>query len=168
MLSDDLEGRERESGMYPWKTRLVCGKCGRPFRIKQRHGKVCWECRDSYRKEAPCKNTYVYETARAWHVKEVMRRALKPEVVEDFLGIIEKKVKDPGRSEKARQAVRGLMDKPAEDLISDDENFLLATKEIRFFPENVIKAELIDGSVQEMALNPCWPDREQKRKKRSI
>lgn len=97
-----------------------------------------------------------------------MRRALKPEVVEDFLGIIEKKVKDPGRREKARQAVRGLMDKPAEDLISDDENFLLATKEIRFFPENVIKAELIDGSVQEMALNPCWPDREQKRKKRSI
>ena len=159
---------EQESGMYPWKTRLVCGKCGRPLRIKQRHGKLCWECRDSYRKEAPCKNTYVYETARAWHVKEVMRRALKPEVVEDFLGIIEKKVKDPGRREKARQAVRGLMDKPAEDLISDDENFLLATKEIRFFPENVIKAELIDGSVQEMALNPCWPDREQKRKKRSI
>ena len=59
-------------------------------------------------------------------------------------------------------------DEPAEDLISDDENFLLATKEIRLFPENVIKAELIDESVQEMALNPCWPDREQKRKKRSI
>ena len=122
----------------------------------------------SYRKEAPCKNTYVYETARAWHVKEVMRRALKPEVVEDFLGIIEKKVKDPERKEKVKEAVKGIMDKPAEALFYDDEDFLLATKEIRFFPENVIRAEMIDGSVREMALNPCWPEKERKRKKKTI
>lgn len=148
---------ERESGMYPWKTRLVCGKCGRPFRIKQRHGKVCWECRDSYRKEAPCKNTYVYEEARNWHVKEVMRRALKPEVVEAFVGIVERVVMDSGRREKVRLAVRGLLEQPAENLISDDEDFLLAIREIKFFPENVIKAEMVDGSVLEVALNPCWP-----------
>jgi hypothetical protein len=89
-----------------------------------------------------------------------MRRALKPEVVEDFLGIIEKKVKDPGRKEKVKEAVKGIMDKPAEALFYDDEDFLLAIKEIRFFPENVIRAELIDGSIQEMALNPCWPEKE--------
>lgn len=159
---------DQNSGMYPWKTRLICGKCGKSFRIKQRHGKVCWECRDSYRKENPCKNTYVYEMARAWHVKEVMRRALKPEVVEDFLGIIEKKVKDPERKEKVGQAVQELLDKPAEALFYDDEDFLLATKEIRFFPENVIRAEMIDGSVREMALNPCWPEKERKRKKKAI
>jgi hypothetical protein len=106
--------------------------------------------------------------ARAWHVKEVMRRALKPEVVEDFLGIIEKKVKDPERKEKVGQAVQELLDKPAEALFYDDEDFLLATKEIRFFPENVIRAEMIDGSVREMALNPCWPEKESKRKKKTI
>ena len=148
---------EQKSGMNPWKTRLVCGKCGRPFSIKTRHGRVCWECRDSYRKEAPCKNTYVYEESRDWHVKEVLRRSLRPELVESFLEIVEKKVKDPGRKDKVRQAVRGLLDMPAEDLISDDEDFLLAIKEIRFFPENRIRAELIDGSVEEMELNPCWP-----------
>ena len=37
--------------------------------IKIRHGKKCWECRDGYRKPDPCKNTYIYETAREWHVK---------------------------------------------------------------------------------------------------
>ena len=42
-------------------------------------------------------------------------------------------------------------------LIYDDEDFLLAIKEIRFFPENVIKAEMVDGSVEEMGLQPCWP-----------
>ena len=97
-----------------------------------------------------------------------MRRALNQKVVEAFTGIVERTVKDPERKEKVKEAVKGILDKPAEALFYDDEDFLLATKEIRFFPENVIKAELIDGSVQEMALNPCWPDREQKRKKRSI
>ena len=147
----------QNSGMNPWKTRLVCGKCGRTFSIKPRHGRVCWECRDSYRKEAPCKNTYVYEESRDWHVKEVMRRALKPEVVEIFYGIVDRIVADAERQEQVKETVQGLLDMPAEDLISDDEDFLLAIKEIRFFPENIIKAEMVDGSVQEMALNPCWP-----------
>ena len=136
--------------------------------IKQRHGKVCWECRDSYRKENPCKNTYVYEVARAWHVKEVMRRALDQKVVEAFTGIVERTVKDPERKEKVKEAVKGIMDKPAEALFYDDEDFLLAIKEIRFFPENVIRAEMIDGSVREITLNPCWPEKERKRKKKTI
>lgn len=49
---------------------------------------MCWECGDSYRKWDPCKNSYVYETARDWHVKEVMRMALRPEVIEDLLEIV--------------------------------------------------------------------------------
>lgn len=126
----------RVSGMNPWSSKLICGKCGRPFSIKTRHGRVCWECRDGYKKDAPCKNTYVYEESRNWHVKDVMRRALKPEVVEPFIGIVEKTVKDSERQENVKQAVRGLLYKPAEDLITDDEDFLLAIKEIRFFPEN--------------------------------
>ena len=157
---------EQESGMYPWKTRLVCGKCGRPFRIKQRHGKVCWECRDSYRKTEPCKNTYCYESSREWHVKEVMRRNLRLVVVETFAGIVGRAVVDPERKEQIMAFLWGMMKRPAEDLLYDDEDFLLAIKEIRFFPENVIKAEMVDGSIVEMKLNPCWPDREQKKRKK--
>ena len=92
-----------------------------------------------------------------------MRRALGPEVVENFLEIVESAVKDPGRKEKVKQAVQGLLDMPTEKLVTDDEDFLLAIREIRFFPENVIRTEMIDGSVQEMALNPCWPERERRR-----
>ena len=94
---------------------------------------MCWECRDSYKKGDPCKNSYVYETARDWHVKEVMRMALRPKVIKVLLEIIERTVKDPERREKVKASVRGFMKKPAENLISDDEDFLLAINEIRFF-----------------------------------
>ena len=77
------------SGMNPWSNRMVCGKCGNYFRHKHRHYRACWECRDSYRKENPCKNTFIYETAREWHVKELMRRVLveRPDVVRTLAGI---------------------------------------------------------------------------------
>jgi hypothetical protein len=51
-------------------------------------------------------------------------------------------------------------------LFSDDEDFLLAIKAIRFFPDYHIEAELVDRSRMEMELKPCWPDERKKRKQR--
>jgi hypothetical protein len=44
---------------------------------------VCWECRDGYKKEGACKNTYIYEEARNVLVKELMAEVLgqRPGVV---------------------------------------------------------------------------------------
>ena len=56
---------------------------------------------------------------------------------------------------------------PSEQLVSDDEDFLLAIKAIRFFPDYHIEAELVDGSKREMELKPCWPDKEKRRKKKT-
>lgn len=164
-MQDVLEYQKdgRSSGMNPWSSKLVCGKCGRPFRILKRHGKICWECRDSYKKVDPCKNSYVYETARDGHVKEVMQATLSPEVVEDLLRIINKAVKNPKRREKVEEAIRGFRKRPAEKLMTDDEDFLLAIQEIRFFPENIMMVEFVDGSIVEMEINPCWPNNERKR-----
>ena len=47
---------------------------------------------------------------------------------------------------------------PAEHLVTDDEDFLLAIKAIRFSPDYHIDAELIDGSRMEMELKTCWPE----------
>ena len=156
------------SGMNPWSNRMVCGKCGNYFRHKHRHYKVCWECRDSYRKENPCKNTFIYETAREWHVKELMRRVLaeRPDVVRTLAGIIDGLIKDADRREQLRTAVNEFPETAAEQLFSDDEDLLMAIKEMRFFPDDHIEAELVDGSRVEVELKSCWPDERTRRKHR--
>jgi hypothetical protein len=77
------DGTRLFSGMNPWTSKLICGKCGNYFRIKKRHGHVCWECRDGYKKEGACKNTYIYKEARNVLVKELMAEVLgqRPGVV---------------------------------------------------------------------------------------
>lgn len=55
--------------------------------------------------------------------------------------------------------------KQAEQLVTDDEDLLLAIKAIRFFPDYHVQAELVDGSRMEMELKPCWPE-ERKVKRR--
>ena len=99
MRRDRNEDVRGFSGMSPWSSKMICGKCGNYFRVKHRHWKMCWECRDSYRKAEPCKNTFVYETAREWHVKEVMRRVLRDrlDVVKRMTEIIDRVVKDTER-----------------------------------------------------------------------
>lgn len=67
---------------------------------------------------------------------------------------------DDGRRERVKAAVAEFGRMPAEQLISDDEDFLLAIRAIRFFPDFHIEAELIDGSRMEMELKPCWPEKE--------
>ena len=162
------EGGRRFSGVNPWSSRLVCGKCGNYFGSKHRHYKACWECRDSYKRPDPCKNTYIYETAREWHVKELMKAALdnRPDVVKNVVRIIDRVVKDEERRERVKAAVLEIGSLPAEQLFSDDEDFLLAIKAIRFFPDYHIEAELVDRSRMEMELKPCWPDERKKRKQR--
>jgi hypothetical protein len=162
MIKRSIEDERGFSGVNPWSSRLVCGKCGNYFRVKHRHGKKCWECRDSYRKPDPCKNSYIYETAREWYVKELMKTALnkRPDVVKTMSEIIDRVVKDSERRERVKAAVTEIGRLPAEQLISDDEDFLLAIRAIRFFPDFHIEAELIDGSRMEMELKPCWPEKE--------
>ena len=74
-------------------------------------------------------------------------------------------VKDPERREKAKGAIAKIVTTPSEHLVSDEEDFLLAIKAIRFFPDYHIEAELVDGSRMEMELKPCWPDKEKRRRK---
>ena len=102
VIKRSIEDERGFSGVNPWSSRLVCGKCGNYFRVKHRHYKVCWECRDSYKNSDPCKNSYIYESAREWHVKELMRTALneRPDVIKDVLRIIDRAVKDEKRREK--------------------------------------------------------------------
>ena len=160
-----IEDERGFSGVNPWSTKLVCGKCGNYFRIKHRHYKACWECRDGYKKSDPCKNSYIYETARDWHVKEIMRAVLveRPDVVETVNGIIDRVVKDEVRKERVKTVVAEFGRKQAEQLVADDEDFLLAIKAIRFFPDYHIDAELVDGSRMEMELKPCWPEERKRR-----
>lgn len=145
---------------------MACGKCGNYFRHKHRHYRLCWECRDSYRKVDPCKNTFVYETAREWHVKEIMRRVLaeRPDVVRTLEGIIDRVIKDAERREKIKAALTGFPETPAEQLVSDDGDLLIAITAIRFFPDDHIEAEMEDGSTIEMELMSCWPDKRPRRK----
>ena len=167
IVKASIEDERGFSGVNPWSTKLVCGKCGNYFRIKHRHYKACWECRDGYKKPDPCKNSYIYETARDWHVKEIMRTALgdRPDVVKTVNGIIDRVVKDEARREKVKTAVAEFGRKQAEQLVTDDEDFLLAIKAIRFFPDYHIDAELVDGSRIEMELKPCWTEKEERRRK---
>ena len=162
-----IEDERGFSGVNPWSTKLICGKCGNYFRIKHRHYKVCWECRDGYKKPDPCKNSYIYETARDWHVKEIMRMALnkRRDVVETVNGIIDRVVKDEKRKERVKTAVTEFGRMPAEQLVTDDEDFLLVIKAIRFFPDYHIDAELVDGSRMEMELKPCWPEERKVRRR---
>ena len=168
MRRDRNEDPRGFSGMNPWSNRMVCGKCGNYFRHKHRHYRICWECRDSYRKENPCKNTFVYETAREWHVKEVMRRVLeeRPDVIRALEGIIDGVIKDDERRDKIRTTVTGLPETPAEQLLSDGGDLRMAIKAICFFPDDHIEAEMVDGSTMEMELMPCWPDKRPRRKHR--
>ena len=162
-----IEDERGFSGVNPWSTKLICGKCGNYFRIKHRHYKVCWECRDGYKKPDPCKNSYIYETARDWHVFIIMRMALggRPDVVKTVNGIIDRVVKDEARREKVKTAVAEFGSLPTEHLVADDEDFLLAIKAIRFFPDYHIDAELVDGSRMEMELKPCWPEERKVRRR---
>ena len=166
MIKRSIEDERGFSGVNPWSSRLVCGKCGNYFRVKHRHGKKCWECRDSYRKPDPCKNSYIYETAREWHVKELMKTALnkRPDVVKTMSEIIDRVVKDSERRERVKAAVTEIGRLPAEQLVSDDEDFLMTIKAIRFFPDYHIEVEQVDGSRMEMELKPCWPEKEKRKK----
>ena len=167
---DRNEGGQRFSGVNPWSSKLVCGKCGNYFRVKHRRYKACWECRDSYKRLDPCKNTYIYETAREWHVKELIKTALnkRPDVVKNVVRIIDRVVRDEERREKVKTAVTDFGRLSAEHLVSDDEDFLFVIRAIRFFPDYYIDAELVDGSRMEMELKPCWPEKEKRRKKIAV
>ena len=65
-------------------------------------------------------------------------------------GIIDRIVKDSERREKIRIAVADFERLPAEQLFTDDEDFLLVFKAIHFFPDYHIEAELVDGSRMKM------------------
>ena len=99
-------------------------------------------------------------------MKELMKTALnnRPDVVKNVVRIIDRVVKDEERRERVKAAVADFGRLPAEQLVTDDEDFLLAIKAIRFFPDYHIEAELVDRSRMEMELKPCWPDKEKRRR----
>ena len=69
------------------------------------------------------------------------------------------------RKERVKTAVTEFGRLPAEHQVTDDEDFLLAIKAIRFFPDYHIDAELVDGSRMEMELKPCWPEERKVRRR---
>ena len=80
-LFDSIQEMRRErndgvrlfTGIRPWASKLICGKCGNYFRIKKRHGHVCWECRDGYKKEGACKNTYIAHSCQFGNCSVIIR-----------------------------------------------------------------------------------------------
>ena len=97
------------------------------------------------KKENPCKNTYIYEEARNILVKELMAEVLgrRPGVVKKMKEIIRRVVTDPERREEIKRVLSGMRD--AEQLLPDDDDLLMVLQSIKFFPDNHIEAELIDG-----------------------
>jgi hypothetical protein len=144
-MVQDLRGRRKEhsfTGMHPWSSKLICGKCGRPFRIKTRHGHACWECRDSYRKVDPCKSAFIYEEARRMLVNEFAVEVLRPGVIDKLKEIVGRVVADPERRKSIVCELDGFRN--AEDYLPDDEDLLLVVRHITLFPDNHIEAELVD------------------------
>ena len=86
-------------------------------------------------------------------------------MVKTVNGIIDRVVKDEKRKERVKTAVTEFGRMPAEQLVTDDEDFLLVIKAIRFFPDYHIDAELVDGSRMEMELKPCWPEERKVRRR---
>ena len=41
IVKASIEDERGFSGVNPWSTKLICGKCGNYFRIKHRHYKMC-------------------------------------------------------------------------------------------------------------------------------
>ena len=156
MRRERNDGSRSFSGMNPWASKLICGKCGNYFRIKKGHGHVCWECRDSYKKEGACKNTYIYEEARDVLVKELMLEVLgrRPGVVKKMKEIVGRVVTDTERREEIKRALSGM-----EQLVPDDEDLLLTIRSITFFPDNHIEAELVDGERISREMRPYSPGR---------
>ena len=146
-VQEERERRKEQifTGMHPWSSKLTCGKCGRPFRIKTRHGHACWECRDSYRKVDPCKGAFIYEEARRVLVNELMVEALgrREGVLETLKEIVGRVVVDPARKRKIARVLGGFRN--SEDFLPDDEDLLLVVRRITLFPDNHIEAELVDG-----------------------
>ena len=89
----------------------------------------------------------------------------RPDVVKTVKGIIDRVVKDEERKERVKTAVTEFGRLPAEHQVTDDEDFLLAIKAIRFFADYHIDAELVDGSRMEMELKPCWPEERKVRRR---
>ena len=150
------DGTRLFSGMNPWTSKLICGKCGNYFRIKTRHGHACWECRDSYKKEGACKGAFIYEEARRVLVNELMTEVLerRPDVVKKMKEIVGRVVTDTERREEIKRALSGM-----EQLVPDDEDLLLTIRSITFFPDNHIEAELVNGERISREMRPYSPGR---------
>ena len=110
--------------------------------LEKSDGHACWECRDSYKKEGVCKGAFIYEEARDVLVKELMAEVLgrRPGVVKKMKEIVGRVVTEPERREEIKRVLSGM-----EHLIPDDDDLLIIIQSIRFFPDNHIEAELIDG-----------------------
>ena len=96
-----------------------------------------------------------------------MKTALveRPDVLKTVNGTIDRVVKDEARKERVKTAVAEFGRLPADHLVADDEDFLLAIRAIHFFPDFHIDAELVDGSKMEMELKPCWPEERKVRRR---
>ena len=158
-VQEERQSRKEQifTGMHPWSSKMVCGKCGRPFRIKTRHGHDCWECRDSYKKKDPCKGAFIYEEARRVLVNELMVEALerRPGVLDKLKEIVDKAVSNPERKRKIYRELDGLSN--AGDYLSDDEDLLLVVRRILLFPDNHIEAELVGGEMISKRMRPYSP-----------
>ena len=67
----------------------------------------------------------------------------RPGVVKKMKEIIGRVVTDPERREEIKRVLSGMRD--AEQLLPDDDDLLMVLQSIKFFPDNHIEAELIDG-----------------------
>ena len=78
-------------------------------------------------------------------VNELMLEVLgrRPGVVKKMKEIIRRVVTDPERREEIKRVLSGMRD--AEQLLPDDDDLLMVLQSIKFFPDNHIEAELIDG-----------------------
>ena len=152
----------RYSGVAPFTSKLLCGKCGEKFGAKQLHSnsrykKTVWMCNGRYGhgrgSENRCMIHCIYDEGltrivywAAW--KLFIRRKIKKVVIAILSEILPEE-----RMEDVEKALVKLRDMPAQRLLRDDDDMAIFMRQLIVMPEGTVEITLIDGSTITYILN---------------
>lgn len=160
------------SGIDAFSGKMYCGLCGNYYGVRPWHKKDrVWQCREKAKKGSQCSNTYIYDYAFRFQIKEIMLRILEAnKVLGVCLHLVNNIVKEEDRKNKALRYISTFVDREPETLLDGEDEYLLILERITIYPDDHIKIRLIDGLEIEHYLRPYspkrgWMDRNQEEKK---
>ena len=147
------------SGQNPFSCRIICGVCGEFFGTKPFHvtDKV-WCCRERGRTGHTCKNTFVYDYALWYQLKQVMMMLIKQraDVVKTCVTLVSENVRDPDLRDKAVKYIRR-MRRINPDRIDFGEEPAYIIRDIIVYPDNEVRVVFIDDTSMELFLQRYTP-----------